>query len=84
MISLYTSVGAKCLDHEDLTKYGYQSVHHGEFNNECSMLMVSGILLGDITGRTKGEIMVFTLKNNKLRICARYKIHDDSELKDMK
>ena len=33
--------------------------------------MVSGILMGDISGRIKGEIIVFTLKNQKLRICAR-------------
>ena len=59
------------LSYDDLTSYGWQSANHVEFNPESSMLMVSGILMGDISGRTKGEIIVFTLKNQKLRICAR-------------
>ena len=60
------------ISYEDLTSFGWQSAYHVEFNPEGSMLMVSGVLMGDILGRTKGEIIVFTLKNEKLRICARY------------
>ena len=59
------------ISYDDLTTYGWQSACHVEFNPEGSMLMVSGILMGDISGRIKGEIIVFTLKNQKLRICAR-------------
>ena len=59
------------LSYEDLTTFGWQSANHVEFNPEGSMLMVSGILRGDIAGRTKGEIIVFTLNNQKLRICSR-------------
>ena len=59
------------LSYEDLTTYGWKSAFHVDFNPECSMLMVSGILMGDLSGWTKGEIIVFTLKNQKLRICAR-------------
>ena len=58
------------MDYEDLTTYGWQTAQFCEFNPESSMLMVSGLLNGDIMGRCKGEIMVFTLKG-KLRICAR-------------
>ena len=61
----------KVISYDDLTTYGWQSACHVEFNPEGSMLMVSGILMGDISGRIKGEIIVFTLKNQKLRICAR-------------
>ena len=38
---------------------------------EWSPYIILGVLMGDIMGRIKGEIMVFTLVNKKLRICAR-------------
>ena len=50
--------------------YGWESAIKCEFNPEASMLMVSGSLNTDMTGRAKGEIMVFTI-DKKLRICAR-------------
>ena len=54
----------------DLRTYGWESAIKCEFNPEASMLMVSGSLNTDMTGRAKGEIMVFTI-DKKLRICAR-------------
>ena len=74
------------ISYDDLTSYGWQSACHVEFNPEGSMLMVSGILMGDISGRIKGEIIVFTLKNQKLRICARISNRVDAfvEIRNLK
>lgn len=70
-VVLWNAKTASLLDCIDLTQYGWQSAVHCEFNPECSMVLVSGMKMGDISGRTKGEIMVFTFKNNKLKICAK-------------
>ena len=56
--------------YEDLSEFHWQSAQFCEFNNSGTLLLVSGILLGDPRGRIQGEIIIFSLKE-KLRICSR-------------
>ncbi len=60
----------KKIHSEDLQRLGWQAARFCEFNPDSTMLMVSGVLMGDITGRIMGEIVVFTMKP-KVKICAK-------------
>jgi hypothetical protein len=68
--SILPFLGCKVIDSEDLAPFGWQAAQNCEFNPDSTLLMVSGVLRGDLTGRIEGEIIIFTL-NKKLRICAR-------------
>ena len=55
IIALWDAESCKIIDYEHLRPYGWQSAQQCEFNPEASMLMVSGVLMGDMIGRIKGK-----------------------------
>ena len=63
IIALWDAQRCKIIDYEHLRPYGWQSAQQCEFNPEASMLMVSGVLMGDMIGRIKGTYLASLLDN---------------------
>ena len=66
----HTGPPLKLLLQDDFTSMGWDKALKVEFNKNGSMLLISGALKKDIMGRTKGEILVLSVRE-KFKICAK-------------